>query len=155
MSMTLTKLHRLPRLDQALTKIDESHRKRLKVLRASMQKRDRNEVKMALRQHREQKALETAKELLEDRVYELKYKNEEKSSKVHQKKLKLELKDEKRRRELKLRETQPRPVPRDGNEMSRTLDAKATADDLVEVNNSGDYGGYTEAYGESSHDLGS
>ena len=58
----------------------------MKVLKANLKKKDRNQVTMAVRTFKEKKAGDTAKELLDEKIYKIKEKNENKVAKVAQRK---------------------------------------------------------------------
>jgi len=58
----------------------------MKVLKANLVKKDRNQVTLAMRTYKEKKAEETAKELLEEKILTIKEKNEIKVNKVAQRK---------------------------------------------------------------------
>ena len=70
MSQTCTKLpgQRVPQHDQVISKIKESQRKQMKVLKANLVKKDRNQVNLAVRTFKEKKAEDTAKELLAEKI---------------------------------------------------------------------------------------
>ena len=63
-------------LDRVLSKIKDSQRKQIKVIQANLAKKDRNEVTMAMFNFKAKKAEETAKEMLENKVYNIKERNE-------------------------------------------------------------------------------
>lgn len=63
-------------LDRVLSKIKDSQRKQIKVIQANLAKKDRNEVTMAMFNFKAKKAEETAKEMLENKVYNIKDRNE-------------------------------------------------------------------------------
>lgn len=90
----------MPQLEQVLDKIKESQRKQMKVLKANLVQKDRNQVTLAMREFKEKKAEETAKELLEDKILTIKEKNENKASKVALRKAALEAEDKRKRKQL-------------------------------------------------------
>lgn len=59
---------------------------------------------LALRNFKEKKAEDTAKEMLDEKIQTIKYKNEEKAEKVARRKALLEAEKEKKRKELAERE---------------------------------------------------
>ena len=100
MSQTYTKLpgQRVPQLDHVLDKIKDGQRKQMKVLKANLIKKDRNQVTLALRTFKEKKAEDTAKELLEEKMQVIREKNEDKALKVAQRKALIEAQKEKKRK---------------------------------------------------------
>ena len=68
----------------------DSQQKQLKVLKAHLLKKNRSQVQLALRQFKEQRASETAKDLLEEKIYRIKELNEYKVAKVAQRKAVIE-----------------------------------------------------------------
>ena len=92
MSQTFSKLpgQRIPPLEHSLSKIKDSQQKQLKVLKAHLLKKNRSQVQLALRQFKEQRASETAKDLLEEKIYRIKELNEYKVAKVAQRKAVIE-----------------------------------------------------------------
>ena len=98
MSQTYSKVpsQRIPPLEQSLGKIRDSQQKQLKVLKAHLLKKDRSQVQLALRQFKEQRASETAKDLLEEKIYRIKELNEYKVAKVAQRKAVIEAQKEKK-----------------------------------------------------------
>lgn len=69
----------------------------MKVLKANLIKKDRNQVTMAVRTFKEKKAEDTAKELLDEKIQSIKEKNENKVEKVAQRKAVIEAQKEKKR----------------------------------------------------------
>ena len=72
----------------------------MKVLRANLVKKDRNQVTLAVRTFKERKAEDTAKELLDEKIQTIKEKNENRNARVAQRRAVLEAQKEKKRREL-------------------------------------------------------
>ena len=62
----------------------------MKVLKANLIKKDRNQVTMAVRTYKEKKAEVTAKDMLEEKILSIKEKNDNKVAKVAQRKAVLE-----------------------------------------------------------------
>jgi hypothetical protein len=56
------------------------------VLKANLTKKDRNQVTMAVRTFKEKKSSQVAKEILEEKIYNLKDKHERQMEKVAQRK---------------------------------------------------------------------
>ena len=54
----------------------------MKVLRANLVKKDRNQVTLAVRTFKEKKAEDTAKELLDEKIQTIKEKNENRNARV-------------------------------------------------------------------------
>ena len=67
----------------------------MKVLKANLIKKDRNQVTLAVRTFKEKKAEVTAKELLDEKIQTIKEKNEIKNAKVAQRRAILEAQKEK------------------------------------------------------------
>ena len=72
----------------------------MKVLKANLIKKDRNQVTLALRSFKEKKAEDTVKERLDEKIQSIKETNEAKAAKVAQRKATLEAEKEKKRKEL-------------------------------------------------------
>jgi hypothetical protein len=81
---------RVPQLDQVLDKIRDSQQKQMKVIKANLTKKDRNSVTLAVRTFKEKKASEVAKEMLEDKIYKIKDKNDRQIAKVAERKIVIE-----------------------------------------------------------------
>jgi hypothetical protein len=60
------------------------------VLKANLTKKDRNQVTMAVRTFKEKKSSQVAKEILEEKIYNLKDKHERQMEKVAQRKAVIE-----------------------------------------------------------------
>ena len=69
----------------------------MKVLKANLKKKDRNQVTMAVRTFKEKKAEETAKEILEDKIFSIKERNDNKVAKVAQRKAIIDAQKEQKR----------------------------------------------------------
>lgn len=102
MSQTFTNLPggRVYKLDRVIDKIKDSQRKQIKVLAAQLEKKNRNQVTMAMTQFKMKKADLFVKEKIKERVEEQKWRNEKKSEKVASRKALLEHEKEKKRLEL-------------------------------------------------------
>ena len=129
MSQTFTRLPgRAPPIEHVLGKIKEGQVKQLKVLKAHLKKKDRNQVTMALTNFKAKKAEEVAKEMIEDRIYRIKERNEWKNEKVAKRKAIIEAQKEAERKKLAEKE-QEMMSPMQGNSaMMRTFNATVQHD---------------------------
>lgn len=134
MSQTFSKLPagRVPPLDKVLGKIKESQRKQLKVLKAQLEKKDRNSIMEAVRTFKEKKAEETAKELQEDKVQRLKDRNDVKFEKVAKQKAMIDA--AKQRKCSQLYQKEKREMSPVIGQMLRTFNASSTHD-LARIGN--------------------
>ena len=114
-------------LDRVLSKIKDSQRKQIKVIQANLAKKDRNEVTMAMFNFKAKKAEETAKEMLENKVYNIKERNEWQAEKVAKRKAMLEAEKLKKQRELHKKEKfEMSPLKLGNTAPMRTFNASAT-----------------------------
>ena len=105
MSQTFTRLPgRAPPIENVLGKIREGQHKQLKVLKAQLKKKDRNQVQIALTQFKAKKAEEFAKDQIEERVYRIKERTELQNAKVAKRKALIEAQKEAERRKLYVKE---------------------------------------------------
>lgn len=106
MSQTFARLpgSRVPQLDLVLNKINDNRQKQLKVLKANLAKKDRNQVITAIRQFKDKKYSLEAKQNLEDYFAVVKWKNEKKAAGVAQRKAVIEAINEKKRNRLSEKE---------------------------------------------------
>ena len=77
-------------LDHVLNKIKDSQRKQIKVIQAQMAKKDRNEVTLAMFNYKAKLAEEKVQERLDQKVYDIKERNELQAEKVAKRKAILE-----------------------------------------------------------------
>ena len=113
-------------LDRVLGKIKDTQRKQIKVIQARLAKKDRNEVTNAMFNFKAKKAEETAKDMLENKVYNIKERNEWQAEKVAKRKAVLEAEKLKKQKELHEKEKiEMSPLKLGNTAPMRTFNASA------------------------------